>query len=117
MTVRYLGMNQQNGTRLTELDHVRQSVRDILVTPVGSRLMRREYGSLIPELIDEAQNPATRLRVMAATYGALCRWEPRIRLTTINIASATDGSMVVDLTGTSADGGPVNLSVGLGANQ
>lgn len=115
--MRYLGMNQQNGTRLTELDHVRQSVRDILVTPVGSRLMRREYGSLIPDLIDEAQNPATRLRVMAATYGALCRWEPRIRLTTINIASASDGSMVVDLTGSRADGGLVNLSVGLGANQ
>ncbi|WP_420866928.1 GPW/gp25 family protein [Citrobacter gillenii] len=115
--MRYLGMNQQDGTRLTELDHVRQSVRDILVTPVGSRLMRREYGSLIPDLIDEAQNPATRLRVMAATYGALCRWETRIRLTTINITSATDGSMVVDLTGTHVDGGPVNLSVGLGANQ
>lgn len=114
--MRYLGMNQQSGTRLTELDHVRQSVRDILLTPVGSRLMRREYGSLIPDLIDEAQNPATRLRVMAATYGALCRWEPRIRLTTINITSATDGSMVVDLTGVRTDGGPVNLSVGLGAS-
>lgn len=113
--MRYLGMNQQNGTRLTELDHVRQSVRDILLTPVGSRLMRREYGSLIPDLIDDTQNPATRLRVMAATYGALCRWEPRIRLTAINITSATDGSMVVDLTGVRTDGGPVNLSVGLGA--
>lgn len=115
--MRYLGMNQQDGTRLTELDHVSQSMRDILVTPVGSRLMRREYGSLLPDLIDEPQNPATRLRMMAATYGALCRWEPRIRLTTINITSATDGSMVVDLTGTRTDGGPVNLSVGLGANQ
>ena len=115
--MRYLGMNQQSGTRLTELDHVRQSVRDILLTPVGSRLMRREYGSLIPNLMDEAQNPATRLRVMAATYGALCRWETRIRLTTINITSASDGSMVVDLSGVRTDGGPVNLSVGLGANK
>ena len=113
--MRYLGMNQQDGTRLTELDHMRQSVRDILLTPVGSRLMRREYGSLIPNLMDEAQNRATRLRVMAATYGALCRWEPRIRLTTINITSASDGSMVVDLSGVCTDGGPVNLSVGLGA--
>lgn len=113
--MRYLGMNQQNGTRLTELDHVRQSVRDILVTPVGSRLARREYGSLIPDLIDQPQNAATRLQLMAATYGALCRWEPRIRLNQIQITSAMDGSMVADLTGSRVDGGPVNLSVGLGA--
>uniref|UniRef100_UPI0026076D20 ATPase domain-containing protein n=1 Tax=uncultured Sphingobium sp. TaxID=316087 RepID=UPI0026076D20 len=32
-------------------------VRDILTTPIGSRLMRRDYGSLIPELIDQPANP------------------------------------------------------------
>lgn len=109
-------MNQQNGRTITDLDHVRQSVRDILITPIGTRIARREYGSLIPELIDQPQNPALRLQVMAAVYGALCRWEPRIRLTAIQISSATDGSMVVVLTGNRADGGPVNLSVGLGAS-
>lgn len=112
----YSGMNQQNGGTITDLAHVRQSVRDILITPVGSRIARREYGSLIPELIDQGQNPALRLQVMAAIYGALCRWEPRIKLTAIQISSAADGSMVVDLSGIRADGGPVNLSVGLGAS-
>ena len=29
----YLGMNQQTGRALTDTDHIRQSVRDILVTP------------------------------------------------------------------------------------
>lgn len=111
----YLGMNQQNGKRMTELDHVRQSVRDILITPVGSRLVRRDYGSLIPELIDRPQNDALRLQMMAATYGAICRWEPRIRLNKIQIASAMDGTMTVDLTGSRVDGSPVNISVGLGA--
>lgn len=112
----YSGMNQLNGGNITDLAHVRQSVRDILITPVGSRIARREYGSLIPELIDQGQNPALRLQVMAAIYGALCRWEPRIKLTAIKISSAADGSMVVDLSGNRADGGPVNLSVGLGAS-
>jgi phage baseplate assembly protein W len=46
MTVRYLGMNSQTGLSISEVEHIRQSVRDILVTPVGSRVMRREYGSL-----------------------------------------------------------------------
>ena len=115
MSSRYIGMNQQNGSRITDLDHVRQSVRDILITPIGSRVARREYGSLIPELIDQPQNGVTRLRVMAAIYGALSRWEPRIRLNTINITDAMDGSMVVELTGYRTDGGPVDLSVELGA--
>ena len=113
--MKYIGMNQKNGSRITDLDHVRQSVRDILITPVGSRVARREYGSLIPELIDQPQNGVTKLRVMAAIYGALSRWEPRIQLNTINITGAMNGSMVVELTGDRSDGGPVDLSVELGA--
>ena len=41
MTVRYLGMNSQTGLSISEIKHIRQSVRDILVTPIGSRVMRR----------------------------------------------------------------------------
>ena len=48
MTVRYLGMNSQTGLSISEVEHIRQSVRDILVTPIGSRVMRREYGSADP---------------------------------------------------------------------
>ena len=110
----YLGMNQQNGTRMTELDHVRQSVRDILITPVGSRLVRRDYGSLIPELIDRPQNDALRLQMMAATYGAICRWEPRIRLTSISFETGDAGEMYVDITGMRTDtGASVSTTVSL----
>lgn len=46
-------MSRENGRELeTELDHIRQSVQDILTTPIGTRIMRREYGSLIYQLID-----------------------------------------------------------------
>ncbi|MND87110.1 phage late control protein GPD [compost metagenome] len=70
MTVRYLGMNSHTGLSISEADHIRQSVRDILVTPVGSRVMRREYGSLLSALIDQPQTPALRLQIMAACYSA-----------------------------------------------
>ncbi len=70
MTVRYLGMNSQTGLTISETDHIRQSVRDILVTPLGSRVMRREYGSLLSALIDQPQTPALRLQIMAACYSA-----------------------------------------------
>jgi phage baseplate assembly protein W len=48
-------------------------VRDILVTPIGSRIMRREYGSL-SALIDQPQTPALRLQIMAACYSAIQKW-------------------------------------------
>ncbi|MDF3950932.1 baseplate assembly protein, partial [Escherichia coli] len=67
----YSGMNNTSGKVITDIDHLRQSVRDILLTPQGSRIARREYGSLLSALIDQPQNPALRLQVMSAVYVAL----------------------------------------------
>ena len=103
MTVRYSGMSRDTGGALTDLDHIRQSVRDILLTPVGSRVMRRSYGSLLSALIDQPQNEALRLQIMSACYMAILQWEPRIRLTGISYESAFDGGMVVEITGRRTD--------------
>lgn len=113
----YSGMSQGNGRAITDTDHLRQSVRDILLTPQGSRIARREYGSLLSELIDQPQNPALRLQVMSAVYVALSRWEPRLTLDSITISSSFDGSMVVELTGKRNNGAPVSLSVSTGADN
>ncbi|MCM7718168.1 GPW/gp25 family protein [Enterobacter hormaechei] len=113
----YIGMSQGNGKAITDTDHLRKSVRDILLTPQGSRIARREYGSLLSELIDQPQNPALRLQVMSAVYVALSRWEPRLTLDSITINSSFDGSMVVELTGQRDNGAPVSLSVSTGADN
>lgn len=113
----YIGMSQDNGRAITDTDHLRQSVRDILLTPQGSRIARREYGSLLSELIDQPQNPALRLQVMSAVYVALSRWEPRLTLDSITINSSFDGSMVVELTGQHDNRAPVSLSVSTGADN
>lgn len=113
----YLGMSQSNGKAITDTDHLRQSVRDILLTPQGSRIARREYGSLLSTLIDRPQNPALRLQIMSAVYVALSRWEPRLTLDSITISSNFDGSMVVELTGQRNNGAPVSLSVSTGADN
>ncbi|MHA1041185.1 GPW/gp25 family protein [Enterobacter sichuanensis] len=113
----YIGMSQGNGKAITDTDHLRQSVRDILLTPQGSRIARREYGSLLSALIDQPQNPALRLQIMSAVYVALSRWEPRLTLDSITISSNFDGSMVVELTGQRNNGAPVSLSVTTGADN
>ncbi|EQC1080835.1 MULTISPECIES: GPW/gp25 family protein [Enterobacter] len=113
----YIGMNQDNGKAISDADHLRQSVRDILLTPQGSRIARREYGSLLSALIDQPQNPALRLQIMAAVYVSLSRWEPRLTLDSITTNSSFDGSMVVELTGKRNNGAPVSLSVSTGADN
>lgn len=113
----YIGMSRNDGQAIADTDHLRQSVRDILLTPQGSRLARREYGSLLSALIDQPQNPALRLQVMSAVYVALSRWEPRLTLDSITISSNFDGSMVVELTGQRSNGALVSLSVSTGADN
>lgn len=72
------GMNRETGAQLAGDDHLRQSIGDILSTPIGSRVMLRDYGSLLFELVDRPNNPATRLLCVMATALALARWEPRL---------------------------------------
>ncbi|MEK3375271.1 GPW/gp25 family protein [Salmonella enterica subsp. enterica] len=113
----YNGISSNDGQDIAYPDKMRQSVRDILLTPQGSRLARREYGSLLSALIDQPQNPALRLQIMSAVYVALNRWEPRLTLDSITINGNFDGSMVVELTGQRNNGAPVSLSVTTGADN
>lgn len=46
------GVNSRTGKRLSGVAHLRQSVRDILTTPVGSRVLIRDYGSELFSLLD-----------------------------------------------------------------
>ena len=112
------GMNRSTGKRLAdETDHIRQSIRDILTTPVGTRVMRRSYGSLLPSLIDQPGNPANRLRLMAATVMAVINWEPRVSVQSATIGIAMDGAVTVDMqavrTGGQRMGSAISISISL----
>lgn len=98
------GLNTTTGRAIGDLAHIWQSVRDILTTPIGSRVMRRDYGSLIPELIDQPMNPATRLRLMSASVSALVRWEPRLRIASVQFSVDARGGAVIDIEGERIDG-------------
>ena len=114
MTARYQGMNRNTGLGISDTEHISQSMRDILLTPVGSRVMRREYGSLLSALIDMPQNPALRLQIMVACYSAIQKCEPRIRLTAISFETGDAGEMYVDITGMRTDtGASVSTTVSL----
>ena len=80
-----IGMDRRTGKPIAGTDHLIQSVDDILSTPIGSRLARRDYCSRVPELLGQPLNGATKIRVYAATALALQRQEPRLRLSRIAV--------------------------------
>ena len=105
MTAGYIGISRTTGRAITDAEHIRQSVSDILLTPVGSRVMRRDYGSLLSSMIDQPQTPALELQIKAACYMAILKWEPRLKLTSVTTERRFNGQMVVNLSGQHAETG------------
>lgn len=100
----YVGMNRASGRTIGDLAHIWQSIRDILTTPIGTRVMRRTYGSEVPTLVDQPMNAVTRLRVMSAAVAAVVKWEPRVQVNAASVAISADGSVCVDLDADRVDG-------------
>ncbi len=93
-----IGMDATTGAFSDDNAHLQQSVADILTTPLGSRIQRRDYGSLLPELIDQPFNDTTRLRLYGAIATALMRWEPRLTLRRVDLTRGTEpGTFVLEL--------------------
>lgn len=94
------GMSRHTGKALGGFEHLKQSITDILTTPVGSRVHRRDYGSNLPRLVDRPINNSLVADLVAATAEALDRWEPRLRLEQVKISSVTaEGKIELSLVG------------------
>lgn len=93
------GLDATTGREVGGIDHLRQSIRDILTTPIGSRVMRRDYGSRLFELIDAPYSAATKLAIIAATVEALMIWEPRIEVEEVVLRTFQPGQITIDLSG------------------
>ena len=104
------GINAHTGQALSGQEHLRQSVADILRTPIGTRLMRRDYGSRLFDLIDAPVNNVWKSECYAAVAEALDRWEPRLKLDKVRVVSVSSGKVTLDLEGEYLpDGKPVTL--------
>ncbi|MCP3922639.1 MAG: baseplate assembly protein W [Desulfobacterales bacterium] len=62
---------------------IQKSVERILSTPVGTRVMRPEFGSSLFELIDRRADDAWLVDCVSYTFDAIDRWEPRISVQTV----------------------------------
>jgi phage baseplate assembly protein W len=108
-------MNRQTGRAIDDSAHIAQSIGDILTTRLGTRLMRREYGSQLVDLIDQPGNAATLLLCYAAIAMSLMRWEPRIQLSRVQLTGLDmAGRCAIELEATHIDSNaPLSLSIPL----
>lgn len=94
------GIDASTGKSLSGKDHLRQSIRDILMTRRGTRVMRRDYGSNLPNLVDAPMNAETLSDIIAESAIAIAMWETRIDLTQVTVDEAQPGRVVISLYGT-----------------
>ena len=95
-----IGMSNKNGGYLNDLEHLKQSIIDILTTPIGSRVICRDYGSNLFQLIDMPINRELFSRIYAAVADALDKWEPRFKVEKITINAINEGHIILSLIGT-----------------
>ncbi|HET9511389.1 MAG TPA: GPW/gp25 family protein [Sphingomonas sp.] len=109
-------MDRLTGKPISGVDHLRQSIADILGTPLGTRIGCRDYGSELPELLDQPMNDLGRIRVFAATALAIMRQERRARISRIALTHGdTSGAFAIRIVGRRVDvaagAAPLDLTI------
>ena len=105
-------MSRHNGSMLSEAEHIQQSLEDISTTPIGTRIMRREYGTQLADLIDQPISEALYLKIYSTLYLAYLRWEDRIEISQMQVAELKHGRLILDITGfLKSTAKQVNLSI------
>lgn len=94
-----IGVDRRTGQPLSGIEHLRQSIEDILSTPLGSRRMRPEYGSKLRRFVDLPVNDGWKSAVQAEVARALGRWEPRLKLERVRVVAVVAGQITFQLTG------------------
>lgn len=92
-------MNINTGKPISEIAHIKQSIANILTTPIGSRVMRRDYGSRLFEKIDRPTNGELIAEIYSDIVEALFTWEPRFEVEQVTVQSVEKGKINIDLEG------------------
>ncbi|UUJ42351.1 GPW/gp25 family protein [Pseudomonas extremaustralis] len=94
-----IGMDRHTGQPISGIEHLRQSIADILSTPLGSRRHRPFYGSRLRGFVDLPINAGWKSAVQAEAARALGRNEPRLKLERVTALSLLDGKINLRVAG------------------
>ena len=92
-------MNINDGKEVSEINHLKQSIANILTTPIGSRVMRRDYGSNLFNKIDRPINGELIAEIYLDIVESLFIWEPRFEVDKVVVGEINQGKITIDLEG------------------
>jgi len=98
-------MNINDGKNISEINHLKQSISNILTTPIGSRVMRRDYGSNLFNKIDHPVNGELIAEIYLDIVESLFIWEPRFELDQVAVQNIENGKITIDLEGSFLNNG------------
>lgn len=93
-------ISRHTGERITELEHIRESLLDILSTPLYRRTQRGWYGSKLNTRVDKPVNRATISDMRMDVAEAVDRCEPRVNITNtgLDLTKLDEGIIIVSVT-------------------
>ena len=74
---------------------INDSIRRILLTPIGTRVMLPEFGSRLWELIDKEIDDEWIILAIEYTYEAIEKWEERVEITRVMIEAKERAKIVL----------------------
>ncbi|MGC5328271.1 GPW/gp25 family protein [Brevibacillus sp. SYSU BS000544] len=81
-------------------EDIKESIRLILFTPRGERVMQPDFGCNIHDFIFASIGTTTLGLVESSVHEALIRWEPRINLVSVKVSAehVHEGKILIDIT-------------------
>lgn len=78
------GIDRDTGKVLGGWPHVAKSLACLFTTAIGSRVMRRAFGSAVPALLGRSMSARLILRFKTAMIVACELWEPRYKVVIVD---------------------------------
>ena len=78
-------------------DKINQSMLIVLLTPLGTRIMQPDFGSMIPYMIFERVTPKLQNELEFYAKRSLERWEPRIDVLSVKVDTTQIDNNTINL--------------------
>ncbi len=91
-------------------EDLRQAVRTILTTRLGSDPLRPDFGSRVPDYIDWPIDRA-RPHIVRETVAAIRKWEPRVKIKRVRVLPSDAARITVSCELSVADGTEITAEV------
>jgi len=88
--------NDNNIVQAAGSEKLKENIIHILLTGIGERVMRRDYGGGLQDLVHDPNNDALRAIVQHQIGKAIGQWEPRVQLRQVNVTQH-EGTLIAEI--------------------